>query len=80
MENELWTKLYQMVQQLGKNKRLKRATYTDAQIVLTYLWAVLHDRPIYWACKKSSWPIYDRRKKLPNPSTMTRRLRTAGVD
>lgn len=79
MENELWKKVYQMIQRLGKNKRPKRATYTDADIVLTYLWAVLHDRPIYWACQKSNWPIYHRRKNLPNPSTMTRRLRTEAV-
>ena len=79
MENELLSKVYQMVQQLGNNKTLKRATYTDADIVVIYLWAVLHDRPIYWACKKSNWPIYYRRRNLPNPSTMTRRLRTEGV-
>ena len=79
MENELWSKVYQMVQQLGNNKTLKRATYTDADIVVIYLWAVLHDRPVYWACKKSNWPIYYRRRNLPNPSTMTRRLRTEGV-
>ncbi len=76
MENELWKKVYQLVTNVAKGKTLKRATYSHADIVLTYLWAVLHDRPIYWACKKSNWPIYYRRKPLPNPSTMTRRLRT----
>lgn len=80
MENELWTQVYQMVQRLGNNKTLKRATYKDADIVAIYLWSVLHDRPIYWACKKSSWPIYLRKRTLPNPSTMTRRLRTPGID
>ncbi len=75
MENELWKKVYQIVTEVAKNKTLKGATYTNADIVLTYLWAVLHDRPIYWACKKHNWPIYHRRKSLPNPSTMTRRLR-----
>ena len=79
MENELWKKIYQMIQKVGKNKRPKRAVYTDADIVLTYIWSVLHDRPIYWGCKKSNWPIYYRRKPLPDPSTMTRRLRTEGV-
>lgn len=75
MENELWKKVYQIVTEVAKNKTLKRATYTNADIVLTYLWAVLHDRPVSWACKKYNWPIYYRRKSLPNPSTMTRRLR-----
>lgn len=79
MENELWKQVYQLVTKVAKGKTLKRAKYTDADIVLTYLWAVLHDRPIYWACKKRNWPIYNRRKPLPNPSTMTRRLRTKAI-
>ena len=78
MENELWPEVYQMVQELGNNKRPKKATYSNADIVLTYLWSVLHDRPVYWACKKANWPIYYRRK-LPNASTMTRRLRTKEI-
>lgn len=76
MEGELWKQLYRLVMKIANNKTLKRATYTDADIVLVFLWAVLHDRPVYWACKKSNWPIYYRRRKLPNASTMTRRLRT----
>ena len=79
MENELWKQVYQLVTKVAKRKTLKRAKYTDADIVLTYFWAVLHDRPVYWACKKHNWPIYYRRKPLPNPSTMTRRLRTEGI-
>lgn len=79
MEDELWKTVYQITQKLGKDKTLKRATYTDADIALVYLWSVLHDRPIYWACQKTNWPIYHRRRNLPNPSTMTRRLRAEGV-
>jgi hypothetical protein len=79
MENELWKKVYQMTDKLGKNKRPKRATYTDADITLTYLWAVLHDRPTCWACRRENWPIYYRRRSLPDPSTMCRRLRTKDV-
>jgi hypothetical protein len=79
MENELWKQVYQLVTKVAKRKTLKRAKYTDADIVLTYFWAVLHDRPVYWACKKHNWPIYYRRKPLPNPSTMTRRLRTEAI-
>lgn len=76
MEGELWKRLYRLVIKISNNKTLKRATYTDADIMLVFLWAVLHDRPVYWACKKPSWPIYYRRRKLPNALTMTRRLRT----
>jgi len=76
MENELWKKVYQHVNELTKNKTIKGATYSHADIILVYLWAVINDRPVYWACKKKSWPIYYRKRKLPNPSTMTRRMRT----
>ena len=75
MEAELYREVYQIVINLDTGKTLKRATYTDAGILLVYLWAVLHDRPIYWACKRCNWPIHYRSKQLPNASTMSRRLR-----
>jgi hypothetical protein len=76
MEDELYKEVYRMLRQTGNNKVPQRGTYTDEDIVLTYLWAVLHDRPTYWACKKSNWPIWYRRRPLPTASTMSRRLRT----
>jgi len=79
MENELWKKVYHFVTKLANGKTLKRATYSHADIILIYMWAVLHDRPISWACKKCNWPIYYRRRSLPNPSTMTRRLRNSDI-
>jgi hypothetical protein len=79
MEDELYREVYRIVINLDTGKTLKRATYTDAGILLVYLWAVLHDRPIYWACKKCNWPIHYRRKKLPNASTMSRRLRIVSL-
>lgn len=79
MESELYKKVYQLVMKIANGRKIKRATFFDAEIVLTYLWAVLHDRPIYWACNKKNWPIYHRKKPLPTASTMTRRLRKQGV-
>jgi hypothetical protein len=79
MESELYREVYQLVMKIANGRKILKATFFDAEIVLTYLWAVLHDRPIYWACKKKNWPIYYRRKPLPTPSTMTRRLRRQGV-
>jgi hypothetical protein len=79
MEAELWKQVYKLVTEMAKGKKIKGAIYTDGDIILTYMWAVLHDRPIYWACKKVNWPIYYRRRSLPYPSTMTRRLRRAGL-
>jgi hypothetical protein len=79
MESELYRKVYQIVMKIYSKTNLKRIRFTDADIVLTYLWAVLHDRPTNWACCKQNWPVYYRRRCLPDPSTMYRRLRTDGV-
>jgi len=79
MERQLWKRVYQMVNDIANGSSVKRGTFDNARILLTYLWAVLHDRPTLWACQKTNWPIYDRRRQLPTPSTMTRRLRTPAV-
>jgi hypothetical protein len=79
MEDELYKEVYLILRQNGNNKVPQRGTYTDEDVILTYLWAVLHDRPTYWACKKINWPIWYRRRPLPTASTMSRRLRTDSV-
>ena len=79
MEHNLYKQIYQLVIKIANRTYLKKAQYTDARILLVYIWAVLHDRPIYWACKKSNWPIYLRRDSLPSASTMSRRLRTRRI-
>lgn len=79
MERELWNKVYQIVMRNAKNKRPRCATFSDAQVMLTYLWAVLNNRPVYWACCKRNWPLHMRKKPLPTPSTMTRRLRSSSL-
>jgi hypothetical protein len=79
MESELYKKIYQIVMKVYTKTTLKRIKYTDTDIALTYLWAVLHDRPTSWACNKKNWPIYFRRKPLPDASTICRRLKTKGV-
>ena len=80
MESELYKKVYQIVMKVYTKTSLKRIKFTDADIAVTYLWAVLHDRPTCWACDKKNWPIYHRRKPLPDASTMCRRLKKTGVD
>ncbi len=44
-----------------------------------YWWAVIHDRPVVWACDASNWPSEFVRRQLPSQPTMSRRLRTAAV-
>ena len=53
-----------------------RCRYRDTTILAVWLWAVLHDRPVYWAVNPSNWPADLRpRGGLPSQSCMSRRLR-----
>ena len=55
--------------------RPARVQYSDRLIVLVYIWAVLHDRPVSWACQRCNWPR-DCELPLPDESTLSRRIRT----
>lgn len=74
MERELWCLVR------GALRRLPRwwprnASYSNTEILAVLLWAALHNRPICWACQRSSWPVQAWRRRLPDQSTMSRRLR-----
>ncbi len=79
MEDELWKRVYKVVKQEGKKNSFKALRYSDSTIVLTYLWAVLHDRPVCWACRKEHWPKDQAWRERPQPATMSRRLRSNSV-
>jgi hypothetical protein len=79
MEGRIFRQLYDRVRQLGKTHCFKGKRFSDSTIVTTYLWAVVWDRPISWACRLENWPPEWRWQTLPSPSTLSRRLRTVGV-
>jgi len=80
MERELFALLLSVLDELdGVRHRPRKCQYTDRDILIVLLWAVLHDRPIDWACKRKNWPTHDRTRALPSGSTMSRRLRTESV-
>jgi len=80
MEDELWRQLYPVVQEEAKRKiRRGRCQYSDALIVLVFFWAVLHDRPVRWACRNRHWPPEWRWRQLPSQPTMSGRLKTRSV-
>jgi len=79
MERELYRSLYEVVYQCARTRRTKHVVFRDAQIVMIYFWAVLHDRPTCWACCRTHWPSAARHLHLPTPSTMSRRLRRVEV-
>jgi hypothetical protein len=53
--------------------------YDNRAVLAVLLWAALHERSVHWACQRSSWPVQAWRRRLPNQSTMSRRLRDTRV-
>ena len=78
MEAKLYRKIYRFVMGVAPLRRGKRQQFSDCTIVLVYLWSVLHDRPVSWACDRSSWPR-ELDRPLPSDTTLSRRLRTLSV-
>lgn len=56
-----------------------RFVFSDRVILMVILWAVLHDRPMSWACQPDHWPDWARPDRLPHASTVSRRSRTPTV-
>lgn len=80
MEGELFAGLYRLIQQVNKrHAQPPGMRFSDARIVEVLLWAVLHDRPVCWACDRRHWPAHRRSDPLPTPATMSRRLRSVSV-
>jgi hypothetical protein len=78
MERELWRWIVRGL------KRLPRwwprgAVYDNRVVLAVLLWAALHDRSVTWACQRSNWPVQAWRRRLPDQSTMSRRLRDPRV-
>lgn len=73
MERELWQPLYVLIGLLDKGWGGWK--YSTADILAVYFWAVVHDRPMSWACAKEHWPEDLRPKWLPSQSTLSRRMR-----
>lgn len=78
MEHQLWSMAVAEINRRAPRPKA-RCKFSDADIVRVFYWAVLHDRPTLWACQKVNWPIHQRRKPLPSPTTMSRRLRRPAV-
>jgi hypothetical protein len=64
---------------LDKPRTSTAFDFSDQRIVEVWYWSVIHDRPVSWACCRGSWPLDQRKRTLPSPTTMCRRLRTQSV-
>lgn len=78
MEATLYRALYRLVWSVAHPRR-PRVQFPDRAIILVYLWSVLHDRPVTWACDRRHWPAGLLAFELPSDTTMSRRLATLGV-
>jgi hypothetical protein len=80
MERKLWLTLYKAALGIAYDPGPRcEPEHDDRIIVAVYLWAVIHDRPTDWACRRSHWPDRLMPRPLPSQPTMSRRLRTAAV-
>ena len=79
MERELWISLYQLAQKYDRGSWWTLGWYRDCDIVAVFLWAVVHDRSVLWACDATNWPRDLFPRKLPSQSTMSKRLNTVEV-
>ena len=71
MEGQLWYRVEDLL--LFVDGKPKRCRYSDREVLRVILWAVLHDRPINWACEPLHWPATSLPARLPDPSTISRR-------
>jgi hypothetical protein len=78
MEAQLYRTVYRHVMSIAHPRR-PRVQFNDHLIVLVYLWSVLHERPVCWACDEDNWPKKELSFQLPSDSTMSQRLETLSV-
>ena len=78
MDGQVWSVILTLLH--DKEQFLsRRLFYSNRAILEVILWAVLHDRPMVWACQPENWPARWRPKHLPHPSTISRRWRCREV-
>jgi hypothetical protein len=79
MEHQLWKAIVAVLLTLEQSPPSTAFDFSDADIVRVYYWSVICDRPTSWACRKEHWPPHLRKRPLPSPATMSRRLRSPSV-
>jgi Transposase DDE domain len=79
MEHQLWKAIVALLPDEGKKPAPTRYDFSDEEIVKVHYWSLLWDRPTLWACQRKNWPLHLRKRRLPSPATMSRRLRSPSV-
>jgi len=82
VDRETWAAVMAAVKRAAKAvKRVgRKCVYGDWLIAAMYLWSVWHDRPLCWACERSShYNTLFRPRRLPSVSQFTRRVKSDAV-
>jgi len=80
MERELWPLLYRTVRAVAADFSEKYKQIPSWVLLLTMLWAALHDRPIFWSCQAEHWKMTSLNlDRVPSPATMSRRIDSVAV-
>ncbi len=78
MDHNIWTVLECAakiaVRRLPRPRR--RFEFSDRQILLMWLWAAMHERPMCWACSREHCRGMFRPRRLPSVSQFCKRLTT----
>jgi hypothetical protein len=76
MDGELFRRLYHLCVGVASREAGRRRTYSDLEVLVTFVLAAVANRPLSWACRRGNRPPWCLRLKVPTPSTMSRRTRT----
>lgn len=79
MEHQLYREIVAVLRRHGQRRRQRGEVFSAEDIVRTWFWSVIHDRPVSWACERRNAPLFERSKDRPSNSTMSRRLRSDAV-
>ena len=78
MSSQGWRQLYRIIKRQARRmpRPRRRFAYSDALIGAMYFWAVWHDRPQCWACRRDSYNGLFRPRRLPSVSEFNKRIRS----
>jgi hypothetical protein len=76
VDREIWMVLQCAARIVARRlpKPQRRCRFSDRQIILMWLWAALHDRPLCWACRRENCRGPFRPRSLPSVSQFCKRL------
>jgi hypothetical protein len=78
MERDIWRWIAKGLKRLPRTLTPGQQYHTH-EVLAILLWSALHDRSILWACQRCNWPVQAWRRRLPNQSTLSRRLRDPSI-